>query len=160
MSRLDPNVNDDNERYGEEEHSGNGSDDGGEEDSVTRPKGDEGDLDDDVVLFCDGGCMPTAKFASWAGRVSYLCLFCSECFLCEDCYKMRSQDDHHNSSRPRYMPQCPPDHEYIEAPIKRWKGVVDGRILLEGEELVAFRDYLQQIREELCKEAWESFWKQ
>ncbi|KAF4811691.1 hypothetical protein CGCSCA5_v009622 [Colletotrichum siamense] len=142
MSRLDPNVNDDNERYGEEERSDYGSDGGGEKDSATRPKGDDGDLDDDVVLFCDGGCVPTAKFTSWAGRVSYLCLVCSECFLCEDYYK------------------CPLDHEYIEAPIKGCKGVVDGGILLEGEEPVVSRDYLQHIREELCKEAWESFWRQ
>lgn len=67
MSRLDPNMKDDNERYGEEEQrSDDGSDGGGEGNSATRPKGEEGDLDDDVVLFCDGGCMPTAKFASWA----------------------------------------------------------------------------------------------
>ncbi|KAJ0268646.1 hypothetical protein COL940_013197 [Colletotrichum noveboracense] len=152
-----PNLKDENAMYDEEERSDDGSDDGGDEDSVTRLKGDESDLNDDVVLFCDGGCMPTAKFASWARRVSYLCRVCSERFLC---YKMRGQDDHQSFSRPRYMPQCPPDHEYIEAPIKGWKGVVNGRILLEGEEPVAFRDYLQQIREELCKEAWESFWRQ
>ncbi|KAJ3953960.1 hypothetical protein N0V92_009550 [Colletotrichum tropicale] len=161
MSRLNPNVKDANEGCGEEgDRSDDGSDDGGEEDSATRnsatrPKGDEGDdegdLDDDVVLFCDGGCMPTAKFASWAARVSYLCL---------DRYKMRGQDDQQDLSRPWYMPQCPLDHECIEAPIKGWKGVVDGRILIEGEEPVVFRDYLQHIREELCKEAWESFMKQ
>ncbi|KAF3801822.1 hypothetical protein GCG54_00015042 [Colletotrichum gloeosporioides] len=125
------------------------------EDSAT--KGDESDLDEDTELFCDGGCIPTAKFKTWAGSVCYLCLVCSECFLCKDCYKMRGRDDHHSLSRPRYMPQCPPDHEYIEVPIKGSRGVVDGTILLEGEEPVAFRDYLQQIREELCKEAWESF---
>uniref|UniRef100_L2FI30 Uncharacterized protein n=1 Tax=Colletotrichum fructicola (strain Nara gc5) TaxID=1213859 RepID=L2FI30_COLFN len=152
-----PNLKDANAMYDEEERSDDGSDDGGDEDSVTRLKGDESDLDDDVVLFCDGGCMPTAKFASWARRVSYLCRVCPECFLC---YKMTGQDDHQSFSRPRYMPQCPPDHEYIEAPIKGWKAVVNGRILLEGEEPVAFRDYLRQIREELCKEAWESFWRQ
>lgn len=73
---------------------------------------------------------------------------------------MRGQDDQQSSNRPRYMPQCPPDHEYIEAPIKGWKGVVDGGILLEGEEPVVSRDYLQHIREELCKAAWESFWRQ
>ncbi|EQB44329.1 hypothetical protein CGLO_16937 [Colletotrichum gloeosporioides Cg-14] len=136
-----------------EERGDEDSDD--EEDSAT--KGDESDLDEDTELFCDGGCIPTAKFKTWAGSVCYLCLVCSECFLCKDCYKMRGRDDHHSLSRPRYMPQCPPDHEYIEAPIKGSRGVVDGTILLEGEEPVAFRDYLQQIREELCKEAWESF---
>ncbi|KAI8173982.1 hypothetical protein K4K48_009451 [Colletotrichum sp. SAR 10_66] len=50
-SRLDPNLKDENAMYDEEERSDDGFDDGGDEDSVTRLKGDESDLDDDIVLF-------------------------------------------------------------------------------------------------------------
>ncbi|KAL0934771.1 NACHT and TPR domain-containing protein [Colletotrichum truncatum] len=117
----------------------------------------EGDLDDNADQWCFGDCEPRVKFLWWGERTAYRCLVCFDCFLCEDCYHKRKASSN-CAERKKATVLCAGDHEYIRGPIKGWKGVVGGKVLIEGEEAVEFSALLQQI-EEICKEAWESFWK-
>jgi hypothetical protein len=44
-------------------------------------------------------------------------------------------------------------------PIEGWHGVKDGKVMMEGEEPLEFKELLRQIRDELCKRAWDEFWQ-
>ncbi|KAF7553457.1 hypothetical protein G7Z17_g3613 [Cylindrodendrum hubeiense] len=182
FNRLDPNINYDEEsnsetgsNAGNEDdwegsgssssgYSGSGSEDGGSEDGGSddedeEPPTDEGDLDDpyNVELSCNGICYPGNSFSWWKGRIAYQCVTCVD-FLCEECYDAR-QADNRGEQPIKGRQYCGKDHKYIKAPIEGWHGVKDGKVMLEGEEPVEFKELLRQIREELCKEAWESFWR-
>ncbi|KAH7136344.1 hypothetical protein EDB81DRAFT_693393 [Dactylonectria macrodidyma] len=167
FSRLDPTSTrsdaDDGDSAGSEysgsESGGDDSDsessDGEEEEAPT----DEGDLDDpyNVELSCRGNCNPNNYFSWWKGRVTYQCVTCNA-FLCEPCYERR-QADNRGEEPIKGRQFCGRNHSYIKGPIEGWKGVKDGKVMLEGEEPVEFKEILRQIGNELCKEAWESFWR-
>lgn len=171
FNRLDPNIKNDSESDSESgsdssgsysgsesDWAGSGSEDGSSSDEDEEPPTDEGDLDDpyNVGLSCDGVCVPVNDFAWWKGRVAYQCVTCND-FLCETCYENRQADN--RGERPiKGRQYCGRGHTYIKGPIEGWRGVKDGKVMLEGEEPVEFKELLRHLRDELCKEAWESFW--
>lgn len=58
---------------------------------------------------------------------------------------------------------CGSDHEFVRLPVKGWKGVTEGKIMIEvegegGGEFV-FDEFLTNVRDELCKKAWDVFWE-
>ncbi|KAK7424652.1 hypothetical protein QQZ08_008535 [Neonectria magnoliae] len=142
----------------DEDNTGSSSGSSSEDDE--EPPTDEGDLDSpwNVERSCDGNCDPVTTFSWWGGRVAYQCVICNEGYLCEPCYESRQADNKGEQSL-KGRQYCGRDHKYIKAPIEGWRGVKDGNVMLEGEEPVEFKEMLKQIRDELCKEAWEVFWR-
>lgn len=117
----------------------------------------EGDLAEDFDgRSCDGPCIPQKRFHWWGNRSAYQCLICFDGFLCEECYEKRQAANKGEPLNCRHF--CGQDHEYIKVPIEGWKGVKDGKVIIEGEEPVEFQELLRQIKDDLCKEAWDSFW--
>lgn len=173
FSRLDPAPRDDDDAKSESE-SGSDSDEGewgnsdlsgsesGSEGSYSgsgddeEPPENEGDLDN-VEWNCDGACDPNVWFNWWGDRSAYQCLICHAGYLCEECYKNRQADNKGEPLKGRQY--CGRNHEYIKLPIEGWQGIKDGRLRLEGEEPVEFKEVLRQVREELCKESWDDFWR-
>ncbi|KAM0418624.1 hypothetical protein ACHAPT_012427 [Fusarium lateritium] len=166
FSRLTPDPEDEESEAGE---SGDESDDesqGSDENEEAGEDSDEeeldlptneGDLLGELGLrTCDGPCIPNKHFYCWGGRSAYQCLICFEGFLCEECYEKRQAANKGEPLNCRHF--CGPDHEHIKVPIRGWQGVKDGKVMIEGEEPVEFQELLRQIRDELCKEAWDSFW--
>lgn len=53
---------------------------------------------------------------------------------------------------------CGKDHIYVKGPIDGWRGVKDGVIRI-GEEKLAFKKWLQTLKDERWPKAWEDFWR-
>jgi hypothetical protein len=53
---------------------------------------------------------------------------------------------------------CGVDHSYVKAPLKNWRGIKDGNIRI-GTETVAFKDWLNGLKNERWPQAWKQFWK-
>jgi hypothetical protein len=53
---------------------------------------------------------------------------------------------------------CDGDHVYLKAPIEGWRGIKDGKLMIEGQDDVDFGDFLTNVRDVLCREAWDRFW--
>ncbi|CAM1507730.1 Fc.00g045780.m01.CDS01 [Cosmosporella sp. VM-42] len=174
FSRLNPGPRLDDSGYSEDDSSVSSEeeeedDDVGDEESRfsgeadgvdEEPPTNEGDLDDpySVERYCQGGCKPSKFFSWWGGRVVYECITCFEGFLCEPCYEDLQADSRGEKPLKRRK-YCGKDHDYIKGPIEGWQGVQNGKVVVEGEEPVEFDELLRQISEELCKEAWGSFWE-
>lgn len=150
----------------EEETSGDTKEGAGEitclEDasSSTAELPNEGDLGDPDVVerLCVGPCKPNAAFSRWGTSVGYQCLTCYFCFLCQECYD--KLDDITNQGTGRKHPKyCEKQFGHLKGPIEGWRGVKNGKVMLEGEEPVLFSRLLEHIQDELCKEAWKDFWR-
>ena len=146
--------NDDGSNNGDDGEDGTGGDDEGQ------GAADEGDLDigRNVEVACNGRCNPATMFWGWEGRVAYECTTCFGGFLCEPCYEAR-QADNRGEVPLKGRQYCGRNHEYLKGPIEGWRGVKDGKLMIEGEEPVDFEEFLRQIKDELVKEAWETFWE-
>ncbi|KAL6365743.1 hypothetical protein LRP88_00318 [Fusarium phalaenopsidis] len=165
FSRLTPDPEDESEGGGLGDESGSESEESEEnvepaaedsdEEELELPT-NEGDLLGEFVRACDGPCIPNKHFCWWGDRSAYQCLICFDGFLCEECYEKRQAANKGEPLNCRHF--CGQDHEYIKVPIEGWKGVKDGKVMIEGEEPVEFQQLLRQIRDDLCKEAWDSFW--
>lgn len=120
------------------------------------PPEDEGDLSHSPGNCGGTDCRPTTQFRWWGGRSGYLCLGCEDCLLCEECYAVLQAD---NSGETPIVDRrfCLRGHRFLKCPIEGWKGVKGGIINIEGSESVSFKDFLKNLREELCKEAWDEF---
>lgn len=164
FSRLtpDPDESEDGEPGGEpdgESEESEENEEPAEEPDEEEPElpTNEGDLLGNFGFrTCDGPCIPNKCFYYWGDRSAYQCLMCFDGFLCEECFEKRQAANKGEPLDCRHF--CGQDHEYIKAPIEGWKGVKDGKVMIEGEEPVEFQELLRQIRDELCKEAWDSFW--
>ena len=166
FSQLDPAVPDsdnDSEDGSENEADDDDDDDDDEdnsesgEDEDDKPPTDEGDLTNACELFCDGSCEPSARFSWWGGRSGYQCLTCWNTLFCEACYQALKADE--RGERPltgrRY---CGRNHQHLKGPIDGWKGVKDGVMSIDGQEPIAFADFLKEIKNVYLKDAWVKFW--
>ncbi|KAI5461781.1 hypothetical protein BGZ63DRAFT_386632 [Mariannaea sp. PMI_226] len=150
---------DDDENWNNSEYSGSSAGSSSGSDDETAPD-DEGDLDKPyfVETSCEGACKPVVEFAWWGGRVAYQCVICDSGFLCEQCHEKRQADN--RGEKPLDSRQyCGKDHRYLKLPVEGWGGVKDGKLMMEGEEPIEFKEFLRRLRDEICKEAWESFWR-
>ncbi|KAF4943272.1 hypothetical protein FSARC_14969 [Fusarium sarcochroum] len=119
---------------------------------------DEGDLiGDSGYRACNGACNPFQRFNYWGDRVAYQCMTCYDAFLCQDCHENRLSANKGEPLKTRLY--CGKNHEYLKMPIEGWHGVEDGKIMIEGEEPVDFKEFLRLIRDQLCKQAWDEFWQ-
>ncbi|KAF8860934.1 hypothetical protein BDZ45DRAFT_293513 [Acephala macrosclerotiorum] len=132
------------------------------------------DLNPNSDIWCDG-CGDT--FSDWTVKPVYGCIICTNCDLCEDCWKKR---DACNKGEPwtEWKTFCGENHKYIKGPMPGWKGVKDGVLRIEtvgyGEpqqpngtesepktakvEEIKFEVWLDDIQERWT-EAWKGFWK-
>ncbi|CZR57803.1 uncharacterized protein PAC_07692 [Phialocephala subalpina] len=137
-------------------------------------KGTDEDLNPNSAIWCDG-CGDT--FSNWNVRPVYGCIICTNCDLCENCWKKK---DACNKGEPwtEWKTYCGDNHKYIKGPMPGWKGVKDGVLRIEnigeGElhqtdaigsghniakvEEIKFEVWLDEIQERWT-EAWKGFWK-
>jgi hypothetical protein len=114
------------------------------------------ELDEDttgVGVFCDGQC--GAEINSWT-QPFYYCLVCPSCDLCEDCHSKRLKQTAGEIEEP-WLSFCGANHRYIKGPMKDWKGIKNGVIRIDEDE-VTVKEWLQGLKEERWQKAWEGFW--
>lgn len=126
-------------------------------------------------IRCEGWCIPRSVFRApnknedrTQQRVSfYQCTVCCDVAFCEACYNKASGrgngDDHDNDTAAATehgygRMHC--KHKFIRAPTEGWGGIRAGRLAIEGESSVKFKDsYLDGRIPELVQESWEEFWR-
>ena len=91
------------------------------------------------------------KISDWAHGDVYMCVFCTDCDLCEECFvkKLAQEKD---PTAPGWRIICPAGHRHVKAPVEGWKGVFDGVLRIAGEE-VLFREWLNRLDTK-----WEAYW--
>jgi hypothetical protein len=52
---------------------------------------------------------------------------------------------------------CGENHHYIKGPMKGWKGVKNGIIRINDEEL-SVKDWIKGLKEDRWPKAWETYW--
>ena len=117
------------------------------------------DLNPASDIYCNG-CPRT--FSDWTKGSVYMCLVCTNCDLCEECWTKRDRCNKGEEWKD-WKRYCGDDHRYIRGPIKGWKGVKDGVLRLEGEDgketiEILFTQWVAGIQDR-WKEAWLGFWK-
>lgn len=139
------------------------SDDSDDSDESLPPE--QGDLAD-CWFTCDGECRPEYVWDAWKHMPMFVCVICCSTGLCEDCYLKRqaynNQGDGNVPVALVGMSYCGKNHRYIKGPIEGWKGVKDGIMTIEAEGeqpiKVKFRDWLEDLKVNKWKAAWERFW--
>ena len=127
-----------------------------EEENETPPE-DEGDLTDDTWYGCEGFCNPEREFRWWGGHSAYLYLAFESGIICEDCQaEYDAIERGEKNFKGRYFYGLGQDR--IKLPIEGWRGVKDGKIMLEGEEPVAVDDFFKKLQNEVLPNAWERLW--
>ena len=134
------------------------------------------DLNPYSSIFCNG-C--SAPFSDWNLGSVYLCIVCTNCDLCEDCWKKRDRCNK-GEEWTDWKRFCGEGHRYIRGPMVGWKGVKGGVLRFagaeeektaEGEkdgveggdgkgrgEEIVFEEWIRGLQ---CRweEAWTHFWK-
>ena len=107
-------------------------------------------------LECEGHWDPANTSRGWGGRVAYRCYTCDS-ILCEECYERRKAEDR-GDRLIEGRKFCGKNHELVKLPVEGWKGMSDGKIMIEGEVDIDLQEYLSRIRDDMLKRAWERFW--
>ncbi|KAL5416930.1 hypothetical protein PMIN06_008547 [Paraphaeosphaeria minitans] len=113
-----------------------------------------------MYYTCCGECTDSTSYHAWKGRTLYFCTICADACLCAPCYaKRQAYNDGTCSPRATVGGEyCGPNHRYLKGPVEGWRGVTDGVVVLEGEDGVAFKEWLRVLKEVKWKGAWEAFW--
>jgi hypothetical protein len=109
------------------------------------------DIDPLATLTC-GSCSKEAK--DWKTGSFFLCYYCVELSLCADCYNNRVAVDK-KEREAEWWVICPTDHKHIEAPVKGWRGVKNGVLMMEED--IKFTQWLDEV-ERKWNMIWERFW--
>ncbi|PGH06161.1 hypothetical protein GX51_02549 [Blastomyces parvus] len=116
----------------------------------------EEDFAPDTDYICNGECEDDT-IDCWDTGPVYLCMICSNCDLCAECYQKRQALNEDSTENNHWRLYCGAKHWYIEGPVEGWKGIKDGYMTI-GEEKTKFTDWLEEIRSSKWKRAWEQFW--
>ncbi|KAK0100488.1 hypothetical protein ONS95_008436 [Cadophora gregata] len=119
-----------------------------------------------------GGC--STDYYSWNAGSLYFCIMCTDCHLCESCWKQRTSCKDADWKSWRLF--CGEDHKYIRGPIENWlgfeKGVMkfvdwDNGSVRDGGEVeskksrkivqITFEDWLKEVQSKWVN-AWKEFW--
>lgn len=134
------------------------SEDGGEESAADEPLPDpdvaDGDLNWDTGTLVCSDCEKTIWH--WSQGHVYLCYYCTEVDLCQDCFDKRTE---RIAGKPSddWRVLCPQGHRHIQMPVQGWKGLTRGVIKIKNTE-VPFHDWLVEVKEKKWPVAWERFW--
>ena len=102
----------------------------------------------DARVWCDG-C--EKAIGDWANGPVYLCVYCVNCDLCEECFSKKLAREKGDMA-PDWRIICPEGHRHVKAPVEGWKGVADGKLRI-GEYETPFRDWLKDLQGK-----WDSYW--
>ena len=84
-------------------------------------------------------------------------MFCESGIICEDCQaEYDAIERGEKTFKGRYFHGLGQDR--IKLPIEGWRGVKDGKMMLEGEEPVAVNDFFKKLQNEVLPNAWERLW--
>jgi hypothetical protein len=81
---------------------------------------------------------------------SYLCYFCTNSILCEECH---GADE---GSVVGLQTPCPAGHCHIETPVKGWKGVRDEVLVFDFGQ-IGFNVWLEGLKMK-WEDGWKHFW--
>lgn len=119
-------------------------------------KEDNGDLDEIHGSISCKNCKKSVT--NWNNGAVYLCYYCTELDLCEECYVVKKKRES-GELPPDWHTLCPSGHKHIKAPSPGWKGVKDGVICFEVEENnTRFETWLNELKHSKWNTAWETFW--
>ncbi|KAL2280859.1 hypothetical protein FJTKL_12172 [Diaporthe vaccinii] len=97
---------------------------GGRADGVDSDPMSEGLLG--IVEFYCKYCRKDAT--DWAHGGAYLCLYCIDCDICEECFDKRAARLR-GELEADWRTICPQDHKHIRAPVEGWRGVTGCGVL-------------------------------
>jgi hypothetical protein len=111
------------------------------DDAKAEPAEGKTEIDEDLDpvhgrLTCNG-CQKTVR--DWCHGAMYLCYYCTELNLCEECYDKKAAREKGDLPAD-WRAICQKGHRHIRAPVKGWKGVRDGVLRFEDREL-RFKDW-------------------
>jgi tetratricopeptide (TPR) repeat protein len=139
----------------EEENETDGTDDEDQETSEPKSPEPEYDIAQLLSIPCSGNCTDCpGGFNNW-DKPLYKCVICANVDWCEQCYEKRQSGSRNEDT---WRPYCGPRHVHVKAPVPGWKGIKDGIVCIDGEELFEFKKWLQEIKEVKWPQAWREFW--
>ncbi|PVH82345.1 hypothetical protein DL98DRAFT_570587 [Cadophora sp. DSE1049] len=134
-----------------------------------------GKIDDRSIglsIRCSG-C--STDYYSWNSGSLYFCIMCTDCHLCEDCWKQRTNCK--DAEWKNWKVFCGEDHKYIRGPIEDWRGFEKGMMKFKisdensagksGDEgskrrrnivEVGFDAWLEEVQLKWV-DSWKDFWK-
>ncbi|KAH8893455.1 hypothetical protein GQ53DRAFT_840505 [Thozetella sp. PMI_491] len=127
-----------------------------EEDANEEPTYPDEDYDDLHGKITCNNCREEIK--DWHHGSVYMCYYCTELTLCEKCYHEKLARES-GELPPDWRTLCPVGHKHIKAPVEGWKGLKDGIMKFETEE-VKFDVWLLELKQKKWTEAWERFWSE
>lgn len=92
---------------------------------------------------------------TWSHGNAYLCVYCIDVDICEKCFSKRLAREK-GELEPDWRTICPTGHRHVKAPIEGWRGVKEGRLRIDAEE-IPFRTWLGQLEIKWAK-YWDDFW--
>lgn len=121
---------------------------GGSVDDVDSDPMSEGLLGSSESFYCN---YCRKDVSDWAHGGAYLCIYCIDCDICEECFGKRAVRVT-GELEADWRTICPQDHKHIRAPVEGWRGVKDGRLRIGSDE-VPFKDWLRGVEAK-----WRAFW--
>jgi tetratricopeptide (TPR) repeat protein len=115
-----------------------------------------GDVDENLSLKCSG-CEIDLKISPF-DKKCHMCCYCTNTFLCDDCYgKMKNASKSEGALNRRLYP-CLSEHVHIHMPPDGWRWISNKQIFWEGKE--DGKEVTQWLTElgSLWEDAWEKFW--
>lgn len=110
------------------------------------------DDDEDLVyapVECNGPCA-NPEITNWKGHpLYYFCLDCSNVDLCQHCYDV--QENHFiRCGEGFWFKCCWRQHEFLQQPIKGWRGVKNGVIRIDGKSK-PWPDWLDAVKDKWAR---------
>ncbi len=113
-----------------------------------------GDIAENSSLHCR---CKEKHIKDWSDGPLYLCIICTDVKICQNCYD-RLQRYNHTGDWDLWTTYCGKQHKYIKGPIKGWRGVRNGMLIIEGQESISFQGWLEELKKNKWKQAWKAFW--
>ena len=111
--------------------------------------------DEDLDPLADITCNDCGKSVSdWKSGPVYLCYYCTEMDLCEDCYLKRGAIESGKRAAD-WRVLCPRGHKHVKAPVEGWRGLKDGMLKMDVD--IKFDDWLEELKAK-WDSAWIKFW--
>ncbi|KAL5115644.1 hypothetical protein ACEQ8H_006443 [Pleosporales sp. CAS-2024a] len=129
-----------------------GNDDEGPLQSIEeRNEMDEGLLSDPQP-YCN---YCTKEIGTWSDGAGYLCVYCIDVDICEECYSKKLAREKGELERD-WRIICPQGHRHVKAPIQGWRGIKNGKLRIGPKEIL-FKTWLAQL-ETKWSQYWDAYW--
>jgi tetratricopeptide (TPR) repeat protein len=112
------------------------------------------------VIRCGGVCQANtlvdSEITNWEAPL-YRCVICANTDLCESCYQALGESPPPGDDGGMLRKYCGLRHEYVRGPAAGWKGIKDGKIIIDGRDQLLFTRWLQDLKDVKWPQAWERF---